>query len=1158
MGRVKKGKRAQRKDLWAMAGGMEALVRGLKSVHITKRDTGHSSYIWSELAIILFGHDDKKHRHWLWVVWTNNRKGLRDLINKRQKSLEQKEVQVMEENQNERDVGVECSEDCLSKDLPLSMIQHKVSDEDIDKNEAEDKQQRMSSQSGLEDDQLSDEDIDKNEAETEEQNLQRGAQDVNKNTGTKTHWRKLPVVSKRFGITVNRKKWQKIVPLTGSNKLRQPWTDVLYKSFREKNPCCTLAFKSHHIKTPNSRKIKSPYLNICAVCTFPSCRAKFFFKIQNQPVGDTLVKISVLQRGKMAHKANETKFRPAANRRRGRIARALHKGVSQVFYSKLKKTPVAELISGNISRSLNKNVLKVIRSEVRRGKRIHEDVFMEMYLTQMIIKECDSNYRRMPGYIQHFQVDPFGVHMYSETGVNIVVQHLRKKKPLTLYLDATGNVASKVPGQTKRVLYYCLTLPGGGQQVPPLPVCEMLTNEHSIPPITFWLMQFLRKLSQYTKIKVHQVETDYSWALLQSVLLSFNKESIVSYLDRAFAICSKLKSWKEIKMLTVLHICSAHVLKAVAQSIGRRTADKGLKDFATFAFARLQNATSMTTALHIFRSLCTVLIGKHNSNAVLIHLKAMKDFIKECRIPNMEEGDKLGDSPLTQEEDDEERRNAHTIVGRSPFTYEFRKVMEEVQGELEKEEVETPQDENPYFCPGIVDVLFDNYLGIFPLWSGLLLGNLKRYATDTEEDTFGQSKTRDTNCHVERWFGIVKHSILKKQRRLRPATFIRKMYGSLQGRYREHIMAHHLSEQLLLKTLLPKDISQSKEGWAKRDGAKPRTSSSKYYTTPDILPVPKRAKLTLNTGEDIQSSTDVENSSNPTSKGSKPATEVDALWTCKPTEVVVAVVRHAEEKHNFTLRHREFQSLRPDELIIGEVMECYIRGILNLKDNAGRLYLLDHYTMGVILHGTREQIARQELKKVTFDLYDGAIGFVNIRNVHWKFVYLHALSNHIYVVDPLQGSNEVEDSRKAAYKFGEYFKMRRNRLGKEDWVSIKWQPGKITHTFQKDATSCGAFVMQMAKMTVKEFPKIPKTFHIKSSQHLRRDMAEEILRGSVSKDDFCSFCGIEDLPTTAVDAVWIQCETCGRWFHTQCLGMPAARIPKKNTPWYCVLCILTN
>ncbi|XP_049923585.1 uncharacterized protein LOC126404428 [Epinephelus moara] len=177
---------------------------------------------------------------------------------------------------------------------------------------------------------------------------------------------------------------------------------------------------------------------------------------------------------------------------------------------------------------------------------------------------------------------------------------------------------------------------------------------------------------------------------------------------------------------------------------------------------------------------------------------------------------------------------------------------------------------------------------------------------------------------------------------------------------------------------------------------------------------------------------------------------------------------------------------------------------------------MNHYTVGAIVHGTREQMARQGLKKVTFDDYDGAIGFVNIRNVHWKFVYLHALSNHIFVVDPLQGSNEVEDSRKAGYRFGQYFKMRRNRLGKEDWVNIKWQPGKITHTFQKDDTSCGIFVMQMAKMTVTQFPNIPKRFHIntskKSLQNLRRDMAEEILKGSVSKDEFCFFWAMRTCP----------------------------------------------
>lgn len=46
-------------------------------------------------------------------------------------------------------------------------------------------------------------------------------------------------------------------------------------------------------------------------------------------------------------------------------------------------------------------------------------------------------------------------------------------------------------------------------------------------------------------------------------------------------------------------------------------------------------------------------------------------------------------------------------------------------------------------------------------------------------------------------------------------------------------------------------------------------------------------------------------------------------------------------------------------------MECYIRGILNSKDTAGRLYHMNHYTIGVILHGTREQMARQGFKKVS-------------------------------------------------------------------------------------------------------------------------------------------------------------------------------------------------
>lgn len=130
---------------------------------------------------------------------------------------------------------------------------------------------------------------------------------------------------------------------------------------------------------------------------------------------------------------------------------------------------------------------------------------------------------------------------------------------------------------------------------------------------------------------------------------------MANYLDRAFDICSKRKTWKEIQMFTVLHMCAAHVIKAVAQSTGRTTRDKCSREFVTFAFARLQNSTLLTQALTVFRSLCTVLIAKHNTDRVQSHLKVVQDLITECKMPDCEQKDKLEDCPLAHEEDEEDQ-----------------------------------------------------------------------------------------------------------------------------------------------------------------------------------------------------------------------------------------------------------------------------------------------------------------------------------------------------------------------------------------------------------------------------------------------------------------------------------------------------------------------
>lgn len=206
-----------------------------------------------------------------------------------------------------------------------------------------------------------------------------------------------------------------------NSKLRPPWTTCLYNYFKNENPCCTLSFKYQHVKAPKSRKRNNPYLRILAVCTFPSCKAQYSFIMQKKNT-DEDVKILVHQTGDIQHKLSEKKCRLATNLKRGNIAKALIHGPSHHFYTRPQSTPTEQLLAGNMTECLSKNVLKVIGSEMRRKESVHKDVLMEVYLMQTILKECDSKYFKIPGYIQHCSMNPFIVHLYTELGISILAE----------------------------------------------------------------------------------------------------------------------------------------------------------------------------------------------------------------------------------------------------------------------------------------------------------------------------------------------------------------------------------------------------------------------------------------------------------------------------------------------------------------------------------------------------------------------------------------------------------------------------------------------------------------------------------------------------------------------------------------------------------------
>ncbi|XP_048017998.1 uncharacterized protein LOC125249699 [Megalobrama amblycephala] len=846
------------------------------------------------------------------------------------------------------------------------------------------------------------------------------------------------------------------------------------------------------------------------------------------------------------------------------------------FDSTLQTTPTEELLAGSMTECLSKKVLKVIRSEIRKQEYIN--TMKEIFLMQTIFKDIDERYFKLPGYIQHFGMNSFSVHLYTELGINILVHHLQSRSPVCLYLDATGGVVSKIPEQPNPVLYYALTLPGNaGRDAPPLPICELLSNDDTECSITYCLMQFTFDLSKYTQIKIHQVETDYSWALIKSVMLAFNNEHISAYLNRAYDFCTNKKSVDEMKSCTVLHICSAHILQAVRQAISRQTDDKGLRDFATYAFARLQNASNMTESRMVFRALCALLTTQQNTDLVKESLCILESVISRSKEEPLEETPQSEDWEMCESED---RTHATTISGKSPFYAFFQQIMEEVKEEMVDDGTGLATEDNPYFCPGILTVLFDTYLAIFPLWSGLLLGDLTRYECHEQDmvTTKKLPKTRDTNCHTERWFGIVKHSIMHKGKKVNPGVFIRKMRKSLQERYREHIIKHELPQKLLCQPEEPLNLDQSQETW-KKEECFPSTKS-KFFSVPQKVPAPPKKIVKM----DVEVETSSSDACQLPAEVLHVDEEIHRLWKKEAhTELLVAVVRSPSQDLEFLLHHKEFNALRPHEWLFGETIECYFRALLNKKD--ANLYQLSHFTTGVVLNGTREQMEQQGLRKVNFEQYDGVITFANITQNHWRFVFLHAQTDTLFVLDSLSGTNEMQEAEKACQKFGEFFQMRRNLHGREHWVDKKWKPATIQHSFQEEGCSCAVFVMLMAKQVVEEFPKIPDIINITPSKemmcHYRENVAKDILLASVSTGEYCSVCGQKEIPPkeeqcskcehkeshhkddqcskcgyrqrdpVEVLCNWIQCAICLRWYHVQCLNI---KVPPEQQSWMCNLC----
>ena len=187
----------------------------------------------------------------------------------------------------------------------------------------------------------------------------------------------------------------------------------------------------------------------------------------------------------------------------------------------------------------------------------------------------------------------------------------------------------------KRLLYYAITVRYPFPGKPPLPVAEYITSDHSKDSLVFFIShvsKYVRSVpSHLSPIFPKIIALNFSLAIVWAVLESFNKITLLDYLDKCYKI---LKEEREEYLNTIPVICSGHLIPAIKRFTENAVPcckNKTLKNENSMKITgRLIMSKQFEILDRLGRSTLVVLTTKYISKDYLNHLhiveKATNNF----------------------------------------------------------------------------------------------------------------------------------------------------------------------------------------------------------------------------------------------------------------------------------------------------------------------------------------------------------------------------------------------------------------------------------------------------------------------------------------------------------------------------------------------------
>ena len=492
---------------------------------------------------------------------------------------------------------------------------------------------------------------------------------------------------------------------------------------------------------------------------------------------------------------------------------------------------------------------------------------LQMIRLELIEKESS---RQVPpssghdGFVHTIGIYPLVVHMWNESQVRL--WHGRCKNDIS-YLDATGTLIADHGG--KRVLYYALVIRHPVEGEPPLPVAEMVTSDQSAGNIRTFIERFRRDESRLYNGHMsgpRQINTDYSRAILLAVLKEFNNETMVNFLARAFRIVNK-RGLETDFTLTIPHVGCSHFMHIVHKKIKQlarveRTIREEKKDdyedlvkdiwyrFNMYSMSLLVNARTLYEFDTILEDVVIFLTSQKQTEMLQAAYRRVSG-----RINNM---DKVRVKQVTTEfpKEDADAESPNKLedslsesLFSNPFTKYFEKKLKGIKERVQEDSRLAGENKNANrsYCPHFLEFI-EKHIAEMPLWSGVLLGNLERYQTnssqnETQENTplflAFSSENSKSEGYIESAMRNLKQEDFPGRKRLRADVFVHENYDRIRRRernYADRLHTYLLPQKNSSATSEEKSFHKAEEKWGKKDPETPKLNPKigRYQQSPTI------------------------------------------------------------------------------------------------------------------------------------------------------------------------------------------------------------------------------------------------------------------------------------------------------------------------------------